>query len=42
MGGPIQYFDASEGQPERIGNVIGDGTAALAVIILALNPVFFR
>lgn len=37
----MQYFDASDGKPERIGKVIGDVLAALfwvAVFILILNP----
>ena len=39
----MQYFDASDGKPERIGKVIGDVLAALVyfgVIILALGPMF--
>ena len=39
-GEPMQYFEASDGKPERIGKVIGDTLAALvilAVLILAFN-----
>ena len=38
----MQYFEASDGKPERIGKVIGDTLAALvilAVLILAFNSV---
>jgi hypothetical protein len=39
----MQYFEASDGKPERIGKVIGDTFSALmilAVLILAFNTVF--
>ena len=39
-GEPMQYFEASDGKPERIGKVIGDAIAAffiLSVIILSLS-----
>ena len=43
LGKLMQYFEASDGKPERIGKVIGDAIAAffiLSVIVLALNSVF--
>jgi hypothetical protein len=39
----MQYFEVSDGKPERIGKVIGDALAAfmiLAVLILVFNTVF--
>jgi hypothetical protein len=42
-GKPMQYFETSDGKPERIGKVIGDALATLvilAVLILAFNTVF--
>ena len=43
MGEPMQYFEASDGKPERIGKVIGDTLAALVILFilwLVLNFVF--
>ena len=42
-GEPMQYFEASDGKPERIGQVIGDTISALvilSVLILAFNIAF--
>jgi hypothetical protein len=42
-GEPMQYFEASDGKPERIGKVIGDTLAALVILFilwLVLNFVF--
>ena len=42
-GEPMQYFQASDGKPERIGKVIGDTLAALVILFilwLVLNFVF--
>jgi hypothetical protein len=39
----MQYFEASDGKPERIGKVIRDTLAALvilAVLILVFNAMF--
>jgi hypothetical protein len=39
-GEPMQYFEASDGKPERIGKVIGDTLAALvilAAVLIAFN-----
>jgi hypothetical protein len=41
----MQYFDKSDGKPERVGKVIGDTFSALivlALIMVLVNSFLFR